>query len=97
MDIMKLMKQASKLKKIQKEIAHIIVQDELDGVKLTISGDGDVKNFEISDGVFEKGKAEVEKIVTKIIKSCLKKQQDVQKEKAKEALGGMNIPGMPGM
>jgi DNA-binding protein YbaB len=97
MDIMKLMKQASKLKKVQKEITQAVVQDEINGVKLAMNGAGDIKNFEISQGVFDKGKNEVERAVMSVISACLKKQQDIQKEKAKEALGGINIPGMPGM
>jgi DNA-binding protein YbaB len=94
MDIMKLMKQASKLKKVQKEITQAVVHDEVQGVKLSIDGGGSVKNFEIAQEAYEKGLAEVEQAVKAVISSCLKKQQDMQKEKAKQAMGGLNIPGL---
>lgn len=94
MDIMKLMKQANKLKKVQKEISQAVVTGESPGVTISVSGAGEVKKFEISQTLYDKGKDELEKAVADAIGTCLKKQQEVQKEKAKEALGGINIPGM---
>ncbi|GEM_PF-2600400 len=88
MDVMKLMKQAGKLKKAQKKIAKQVIEEEVDGAVLRISGDGKVKNFEISQELYDKGKKNIEKATLIAVKSCLKKQQDIQKNMAKEAMGG---------
>lgn len=92
MDIKKLMKQAKDLKKLQKEISNTILESEVNGAKLSISGTGEVKNLTISEQLYNKGKAEIEKAVIRVINSCLKKQIDLQKEKAKQALKGINLP-----
>ena len=92
MDIMKLMKQAKKLKKLQKEISNIILESEVNGAKLSITGDGEVRGLTISEELYDKGKKEVEKAVIRAISSCLKKQLDSQKEIAKQVLKGINLP-----
>lgn len=92
MDIMKLMKQAKNLKKLQKEISNTVLESEVNGAKLSISGDGQVKNLKISEELFNRGKEEVEKTIIRVINSCLKKQLDSQKEIAKQALKGINLP-----
>ena len=92
MDIMKLMKQAQKFKKIQKEISKTVIEHNADGSALSITGAGELKNFQISSRLFDKGKDEIEKAVTTIIITCLKKQQDLQKEKVKEIMGGLKLP-----
>ena len=96
MDIMKIMKQAHKLKKVQKEIAKMVITDGADGATLTITGDGDVKSLKISEELYASGRENVEKTVSKALALCLKKQQELQKEKAKEAMGGMGLPDMLG-
>ncbi len=96
MDLMKLMKQANNLKKMQGEISKTIVTDEINGAKLVLSGKGEVKNFEISQELYDKGKDEVNKAAKSVIESCLKKQMDLYKSKAKDAMGGMDLSGMMG-
>lgn len=96
MDIMKLMKQAQKLKKMQSEISNCTVEDEIGGAKLILSGSGKVKNFSISNELYEKGKNEIEKAAAEVIGSCFKKQVDLYKDKAKDAMGGMNLPDILG-
>ncbi len=91
MDIMKLMKQAKNLKKIHGEISKCSVEDEVAGAKLVLSGSGKVRNFEITDELYNKGKEAVENSTAKVIDSCIKKQVELYKDKAKEAMGG-NIP-----
>jgi len=92
MDIKKLMKQAKDLKKLQKEISNTILESEVNGAKLSISGTGEVKSFIMSKELYNKGKEEIEKAIFKVITSCLRKQLDLQKEKAKQALKGINLP-----
>ena len=94
MDIMKLMKQAGKLKKAQKKINKQLIVKETNGAKIILSGSGELKNVEISEGLYEQGKSAVESAVNSALSGALKKQQELQKDMAKEALGGMNLPGM---
>ncbi len=96
MDMMKLMKQAHKLKKVQKELSNAVISDSQNGVNISITGSGAVKKLEISTELFDKGKTEVEKSVKQVIHNCLKKQQEMQKEKAKAAMGGLKLPDMLG-
>lgn len=94
MDMMKLMKQAQKLKKVQKEIEKTVVTEALDGASLSITGGGTVKNFAISEELYAAGREGLEKSITKLIAATLKKQQEMMKEKGKEAMGGMGLPDM---
>jgi len=92
MDIKKLMKQAKDLKKLQKEISKTVIESEVNGAKVSISGTGEVKSFIMSKELYNKGKEEIEKAVIRAISSCLKKQLDSQKEIAEQALKGINLP-----
>ena len=94
MDIMKIMKQAQQLKKIQKEIEKTVITESLDGASLSINGAGAVKDLEISEELYASGRGEVEKSLSRLISATLKKQQDMQKDKAKAAMGGMGLPDM---
>jgi DNA-binding protein YbaB len=92
MDIMNLMKYASKFKQVQNDIKSTVVEDEINGIKLAVTGSGEVKEFKISQQIFDRGKEEVERTASKVIESCLKKVQNMQIEKAKKALGGVSLP-----
>ncbi|MFW6134609.1 MAG: YbaB/EbfC family nucleoid-associated protein [Elusimicrobiota bacterium] len=96
MDIMKLMKQAKKLKKVQKEINKKKIEEQVNGAKLSITGGGKLNSLEISDDLWAKGKSEVENAVSRAIEACMSKQQDLQKKMAKDAMGGMKLPDMFG-
>lgn len=96
MDIMKLMKQAQNLKKMQGELAKCTIDDEVDGVKLTLSGSSEVKKFEITQELYNSGKEAVEKATARVINSSLKKLMDLYKKKAKDAMGGIDLSGMMG-
>lgn len=91
MDIMKLMKQSKNIKKLQNEISNAEVSEEINGAKLILSGKGNVKDFEISEELFLKGRTEVEKTIEDVIVSCLKKQLDLYKSKVKDVMGGIDI------
>jgi DNA-binding protein YbaB len=94
MDIMKLMKQAKNLKKMQDEITKCEVEDDVEGACLVLSGSGDVKSFKISQELYDKGREAVEAATKKVIASCFKKQIDLYRQKAKDAMGGVDVMGM---
>ncbi len=89
MDIRKLMKQAGKIKKVQKELKKAVVKEEVNGISLSVTGDGKVKDFRIPDEVIKDSGANLEKDIKNLIEICLKKQSALQQEKAKQAMGGM--------
>ncbi|MFC2061034.1 YbaB/EbfC family nucleoid-associated protein [Elusimicrobiota bacterium] len=91
MDIMKMMKQAQKLKKLQKEMEKKTVSDEISGASLSLNGAGSVKEFKISQELVNSGKDNIETAVKNVIDSCLKKHLDLQKDMAKDAMGGMDL------
>ncbi|MFH1415635.1 MAG: YbaB/EbfC family nucleoid-associated protein [Elusimicrobiota bacterium] len=94
--MMKLMKQAKNLKNIQKEIAKTTVEDEINGARLTITGDGSVKSFEISEELYQGGREKINSATAAVINSCFKKQMNLFKEKAKNAMGGLDLSGLMG-
>ena len=96
MDIMKLMKQAQNLKKMQKEVSKSIIQEEVNGAKLVITGSGDVKSFEISQELYSQGPEQISQAAAKVIDTCFKKQMDLYKSMAKDAMGGMDLSGFMG-
>jgi DNA-binding protein YbaB len=96
MDIMKLMKQAKNIKKMQGDIAKTTVEAEADGASVVLSGQGVVKSFTLSDELYEKGRSAVETATMKAFDECLKKQMDLYKEKAKAAMGGLDLSGLTG-
>lgn len=96
MDIMKMIKQANNLKKMQKDIAKCSVSDNIDGANMTLGGTGEVKSIEIEQQLYDKGKNAVEDAVKKVVNSCIKKQMDLYKQKAKDAMGGVDLTGMLG-
>jgi DNA-binding protein YbaB len=96
MDIMKLMKQAKNIKKMQSDIAKMTVEAEEEGAKLVLTGNGTVKSFEISESLYQKGREHIERAATTAIDTCLKKQMELYKQKAKDAMGGLDLSGFTG-
>lgn len=94
MDMFKMMKQLKNLKSLQKDIESTTISESCDGIEIEITGSGNVKNLSISEDAYNKGKISLEKALQNAVSLCSKKLQDLQKEKAKEALGGINIPGL---
>ena len=66
-----------------------IVTENLDGASLSITGGGVVKKLTISEELYETGRENVEKTITRLMSATMKKQQDMMKEKGKEVMGGM--------
>ncbi len=94
MGMMDFMKQAGKLKKMQRDIDKTKIDVDTKGISITITGGGKVKKVSMSEELYNSGRRSVEKEINEAVTQCFKKQQDVQKTKAKEVMGGMNLPGM---
>ena len=98
MDMMKMMKQAADLqknmKKKQKDIARTIIQHELNGVKIKISGDMKIKSFEISDELFRSNnRVKIETAVSQAFQGAIDEAQEIMKKEMGSLTKGMSLPG----
>ncbi|MGM0442378.1 MAG: YbaB/EbfC family nucleoid-associated protein [Elusimicrobiota bacterium] len=94
MGMMDFMKQAGKLKKIQRDINKTKIDVDTEGLSITVTGAGKVKRVSMSEELYKSGRRDVEKEIKQAVTECFSKQQEVQKTKAQEAMSGMDLPGM---
>ena len=90
-DMYKLQKEA---KRIKAELAKIHVFAEVNGVKVTVSGEQEVVKFEITDSAVLTDARKLEKSVLDATNRAMKKAQQIAAEKMKSVMGG--FPGMGG-
>jgi nucleoid-associated protein EbfC len=99
MDIQGLMKQAQEMQKkmqqAQENLAKTIHEGESGGgmVKITISGDGVVKQCAIDPSLIEKDEKEIlEDLLVAAFNNAKKKADDTSADSMKNATGGMPLP-----
>ena len=90
-DMYKLQKEA---KKIKKELAKIHIFSEVDGVKVTVTGEQEVIAIDFLDGAPLDNPGRLSKALVEATNKALKKSQQVAAEKMKSVMGGMQ--GMMG-
>ena len=88
-DMYKLQKEA---KKIKKELAKTHIFAEVDGVKVTVSGEQEVISIEFLNDEILKDAKKLSKSLVTASNKALKKAQQIAAEKMKSVMGGM--PGM---
>lgn len=93
MGMMDFMKQAGKLKKVQRDINKTKIDVDTKGISITVTGGGKVKKVSMSEDLYNSGRRSVEKEIKKAVTKCFKEQKKVQKSKAQEAMSGMDLPG----
>jgi DNA-binding YbaB/EbfC family protein len=103
-DLNALMKQAQALQsnvaKVQEEIAKMTVDASSGGGMVTVTVNG---QFELVKLTIEKTVVDpadvgmLQDLVIAAINQAVAKMRDLSKEKMAGAMGGMNIPGMPGL
>ena len=89
-DMYRLQKEA---KKIKKELGQIHVFSEVNGVKVTVSGEQEVVSVEFLDPSVLQDDKKCSKSLVEALNKAIKKSQQVSAEKMKAIMGG----GMPGM
>ena len=88
-DMYKLQKEA---KKIKKELAKTHIFAEVDGVKVTVSGEQEVISIEFLNDEILKDAKKLSKSLVTASNKAFKKAQQIAAEKMKSVMGGM--PGM---
>lgn len=88
-DMYKLQKEA---KKIKKELSKTHIFSEINGVKVTVTGEQTVISIEILDESILSNKKKLEKSILEATNKAFKKAQQIAAEKMKSVMGGM--PGM---
>lgn len=99
MDIKNLMRQAQemqkKMQKVQEDLANSVYEAESGGgmVKVTISGDGNVKNINIDPSLLKEDEKEiVEDLLVAALNQAKKKADDESANSMKNAAGGISLP-----
>jgi DNA-binding protein YbaB len=88
-DMYKLQKEA---KKIKKELAKTHIFAEVDGVKVTVTGEQEVISIEFLDETILENPKKLANVLMKATNKAFKKAQQIAAEKMKAIMGGM--PGM---
>ena len=88
-DMYKLQKEA---KKIKKELAKVHVFSEVNGVKVTVSGEQEMVSVEFLDNAILEDPKKCEKAIVEATNKAIKKSQQVAAEKMKAVMGG--FPGL---
>lgn len=96
-----LMKQAQqmqeRMKTVQEEIAKMEVTGEAGAglVKITMTGNHNVRRVEIDDTLFEDDKEMLEDLIAAAINDASRRVDETSQERMAEVTGGMQLP--PGM
>lgn len=87
-DMYKLQKEAKKLKK---ELAKTHISAEEDGIKVVVSGEQEVINFEIQNEDLLKDVTKLNASLTKATNKAFKKAQQIAADKMKPLMGGLGL------
>jgi DNA-binding YbaB/EbfC family protein len=103
-DIGALMKQAQRLQgdvaKAQEEVALMTSEGQAGGgmVSVTVNGNFDIVKIKLDKAVVDPSDiAMLEDLVTAAVNAANTRMREVTKAHMSKVMGGMNIPGMPGM
>ena len=98
MNIAKMMQQAKKMKdgmaEMQAELANLeVVGEAANGlVKVTVSGNHQVKRIDIDDSLMGDDKAMLEDLIAVAVNAGMQQIEDTSKAKQKDMMGGMSLP-----
>ncbi len=100
-DMGNLLKQAQKMQaeidRMESELAEATLEGTAGGgaVKAVISGDGQVTSIEISDEAFASDDKKLfEEMVTAAVRAGIERAHQLKKERMKQAMGGLDLPGI---
>ncbi len=103
-DMGALMRQAQKMQadvaKAQEEVAKMTAEGQAGGsmVTVTVNGTYDVQKIKIDKAVVDPTDVGMlEDLVMSAVNAANARMRELTKERMAKAMGGMNIPGMPGM
>jgi len=100
-DMGNLLKQAQKMQAEIDRMESELAEAELEGtagggaVKALISGDGQVTSIEVSDEAFASTDKKIfEEMITAAVRSGIERAHQLKKERMKQAMGGLDLPGI---
>lgn len=103
-DLNALMRQAQKLQtdvaKAQEEVASMTADGQAGGgmVTVTVNGNFDIVKIKLDKAVVDPNDiGMLEDLVTAAVNAANTRMREVTKAHMSKVMGGMNIPGMPGM
>ncbi|KAB2896902.1 MAG: YbaB/EbfC family nucleoid-associated protein [Kofleriaceae bacterium] len=103
-DLNQLMKQAQRLQadvaKAQEEVAKLTADGQAGGgmVTVTVNGTFDIVQVKLDKAVVDPSDiAMLEDLITAAVNAANARMREVTKQHMSKVMGGMNIPGMPGM
>ena len=101
MDMRKMMKQAQMMQRnidaAQKEIAEMEYEAQAGGgmVKVTVTGDSQIKDLEINKMVVDPDDVEMlQDLVIAAVNEAIRGMAELSEQRMSAATGGMNIPGL---
>lgn len=89
-DLMKMQQQA---KKMQDKLKNIHIEAEEGGVTVTINGNLEVMDIQITDDAWGHGKEHIRRSTMTAFQKGLKKAQEVASSNMKDILGDLGLPG----
>ena len=96
-DMGKLMQQAKEMKaqmqKVQKELKTTIIDDEVPGIKIKMTGELEVTELTIDDNLLSDKKKLTKSLITVYNKAATKSKELATKQLSAIS-GGLNLPGM---
>lgn len=90
-DMYRMQKQA---KEIKKDLRHIHIEAEQEGVKITINGEMEIMSVELTPEVIQEGTGNKKTLEEKILKAMskgFKKAQQIAAEKMKGVMGNFGV------
>ena len=103
-DLNQLMKQAQRLQadvaKAQEEVASMTADGQAGGgmVTVTVNGNFDLVKVKLDKAVVDPSDiGMLEDLVTAAVNAANARMREISKQHMSKVMGGMNIPGMPGM
>ncbi len=103
-DLNQLMKQAQRLQadvaKAQEEVAKLTAEGQAGGgmVTVTVNGTFDIEKVKLDKAVVDPADiGMLEDLITAAVNAANARMREVTKQHMSKVMGGMNIPGMPGL
>ena len=100
-DMGNLLRQAQKMQAEIDRMEAELEETRLEGtsaggaIRATVTGAGQVLRIEISDGIFDSTtKQQFEEFLTQAVRSGIERAHQLKKERMKQAMGGLDLPGL---
>lgn len=98
MDLQNMLKQAQKLQKDMEDAQNRLETEEekvsIDGCECSITGSTELKSLKISEDLYKKGAAAIEKAALNALKEAISKSKKKHEEAMKKITSGLELPDL---